>query len=160
MTDPSTSDQLALIELNGAPDRVVAGTFPEPQFRKILRRASPHVGEFDAIGIRTRPAEPSISVVTADSTVTVRDGLEVWTAPRDSEITVDVNGAQVVLMGPVHTVEGIKSAAESQGAELPDSYVLGLVYGRREVEDLNDGHPEIFVLKGSRFVAVGNDDNA
>ena len=91
--------------------------------------------------------------------MTVRDGLEVWTAPREREITVDVNGTDVVLMGPVHSVAGIKSAAEAQGAEVPDSYVLGLVYGRRDVEDLRD-EQVVFVLKGSRFIAVGNDDNA
>lgn len=159
MTDPTPSDQLAVIELNGTPARMIAGTFPEPRFRAFLRRANPRVGEHDAIGIRSRPDEPSIGVVTPDSSVTVRDGLEVWTAPRDREVTIDVNGSRIVLMGPVHSVEGIKSAAETQGAELPDSYVLGLVYGRREVEDLRDDQV-IFVLNDSRFVAVGNDDNA
>ena len=85
--------------------------------------------------------------------------LEVWAAPRDREITVDVNGSDIVLMGPVHSVEGIKSAAVAQGAEVPDSYVLGLVFGRRDVEDLRDDQV-IFVRDRSRFVAVGNDDNA
>lgn len=159
MTDPTPLELLALIQLNDAPVRVQAGTYPEPEFRQLLLRANDRVGAEDAIGVRIRPDEPSISVPAPESTVTVRDGLEVWTAPRDREITVDVNGTSVVLMGPVHTVEGIKSAAEAQGAEVPDSYVLGLVYGRRDVEDLRD-EQEIFVLERSRFIAVGNDDNA
>ena len=159
MTDSTSRDELALIQLNDAPVRIPAGTYPEPGFRRLLLRANHRVGEEDAIGVRSRPDEPSIAALTPDSTVTVRDGLEVWTAPRDREITIDVNGSNVVLMGPVHSVEGIKSAAEAQGAEVPDSYVLGLVYGRRDVEDLRD-EQVIFVLERSRFIAVGNDDNA
>lgn len=159
MTDPTPIDHLSVIELNGTPERLPAGTYPEPEFRALLLRASPRVGEHDAIGVQTRPDDPFVSALTPESSVTVRDGLKVWTSPRDREITVDVNGSNVVLMGPVHSVEGIKSAAEAQGAEVPDSYVLGLVHGRREVEDLRD-EQVIFVLPNSRFVAVGNDDNA
>ena len=159
MSDSTPQEQLAVIEFNGSPARVVAGKYPEPEFRRLLIRANLRVGQEDAIGIRTRPDEPAIGVLATDSTVTVHDGLEVWAAPRDREITVDINGSDVVLMGPVHSVEGIKSAAVAQGAEVPDSYVLGLVFGRRDVEDLRDDQV-IFVRDRSRFVAVGNDDNA
>ena len=159
MSDSTSRDELAVIQLNETPVRILAGTYDESEFRRMLLRASERVGPDDAIGVRTRPDEPSISVLTAESTITVRDGLEVWTAPRDREIPVDVNSTNVVLMGPVHSVRGIKSAAEAQGAEVPDSYVLGLVYGRRDVEDLRNDQV-IFVLENSRFIAVGNDDNA
>ena len=159
MSDSTSRDELAVIQLNDTPVRVLAGTYTEPEFRRLLLRANERVGPEDAIGFRTRPDDPTISVLTTESSLSVHDGLEVWTAPRDREITVDVNGTNVVLMGPVHSVQGIKSAAEAQGAEVPDSYVLGLVYGRRDVEDLPDDQV-IFVRERSRFIAVGNDDNA
>lgn len=159
MSDSTSRDELAVIQLNDTPVRILAGIYSEPEFRELLLRVNERVGPEDAIGFRTRPDEPSVSVLTAESTLSVRDGLEVCTAPRAREISVDVNGTDVVLMGPVHSVQGIKSAAEVQGAEVPDSYVLGLVHGRRDVEDLRDDQV-IFVLEQSCFIAVGNDDNA
>ena len=74
MTDSTPQEQLAVIEFNGSPARVVAGTYPEPEFRRLLIRANLRVGQEDAIGIRTRPDEPVIGVLATDSTVTVHDG--------------------------------------------------------------------------------------
>ena len=159
MTVLPDPEVLVLIEFNGRTLRVRGGSFNDQEFRAGLLRAGAEIGEHDAIGLRTRPSEPYVSVLAEGQTVVVREGLEVWTGNRQQEIDVTVNNAKVVLMGPVQQVSGIKAAAAAQGAELPDEFVLGIVYGRREVADLDDAL-EIFVRPDTRFLAVGHDDDA
>ena len=157
--DQPVEERLVHVTVNDVTARMIAGRVAEPEFRRMLLRAYPRAGADYAIGIRARPDEHFISVVEPDAYIDVHDGLEVCTAPRDSEITIDVNSTPVGLLGPIHSVASIKSAAEAQGADVPDSYVLGLVFGRRDVEDLSEDQV-LFVLTDSCFVAVGNDDNA
>ena len=152
-------DILVTIQYNGRPLRVRGGSFTGSEFRAGLIRAGAELGRHDAIGLRTRPDEPFIGVLTDSQTVVVHEGLEVWTGARDQEIEVQVNNANVILMGPVQTVASIKAAATAQGAELPDEFVLGIVHGQRDVADLDDDQ-ELFVLSGTRFLAVGHDDDA
>ena len=159
MTVQSDPEVLVLIEFNGRTLRVRGGSFSDQEFRAGLLRAGAEIGEHDAIGLQTRPSEPYVSVLAEGQTVVVREGLEVWTGNRQQEIDVTVNNAKVVLMGPAQQVSDIKAAAAAQGAELPDEFVLGIVYGRREVADLDDAL-EIFVRPDTRFLAVGHDDDA
>lgn len=158
-SDAISDDQLVVVTVNDVSVRMLAGRFTEPEFRRMVVRAYPRAGARDAIGIRARPDEHYVSALEPDGFVRVHEGLEIWTAPRDREITIDVNSTAIVLLGPIHSVPSIKAAIAAQGADVPDSYVLGLVFGRREVEDLSN-EAILFVLPNSRFVAVGNDDNA
>ena len=158
MTVQADDDVLVTVEVNGRPVRVRGGRFSEREFRAGLRRSGVELGADEAIGLRTRPDEAFVSVLADTDTVLVREGLEVWTGNRNDEIEVQVNNTRVVLMGPVQTVAAIKGAAAAQGAELPDEFVLGIVHGR-SAQDLDDDQ-YLFVLSGTRFLAVGHDDDA
>lgn len=150
---------LVTIQYNGSGLRVRSGSFTEAEFRDGLARAGEKLEPDDAIGFRMRPDDPFIEVLTEKQALVVHEGLEVWTGSRKQEIEVTVNNSKVMLMGPVQTVNSIKAAAAAQGAELPDEYVLGIVHGSRDVADLDDNQ-ELFVRSGTRFLAVGHDDDA
>ena len=87
------------IEVNGRGLRVRGGSFNEQEFRRGLVRAGVELGDHEAIGLRTRPDEPFISVLADNETVLVREGLEVWTGSRDQEVEVQVNNSPVIFDG-------------------------------------------------------------
>lgn len=78
---------------------------------------------------------------------------------KPKQVTVEVNGNQVVLEEKVNTGLEIKQAAIAQQVQIQLDFVLQLQRPNGEYDPIGD-HEEVKVRKGMDFTCIAPDDNS
>jgi len=80
-------------------------------------------------------------------------------AHRPHEVEITVNGRPVTIEGPRRTGLEIKQAAMEQGVQIDVGFLLYEDRGDGTRKPVGDAD-EVAVHKGSKFIAVADDDNS
>ncbi len=78
---------------------------------------------------------------------------------KPKQVTVEINGNQVVLDEKVMSGMEIKQAAITQGLQIQPDFVLQLLRPNGEYDPIGDTE-EVHVRKGMEFTCIAPDDNS